>query len=212
MKNTYNFLSLITLVILFSACQEEPKKEIREETNKAVVFEAPKQIISLEEADSLYVNYKNRRIPNIITSEAEYQKDEEPFVATQFVSFDIEVLKDYIGYVEQEAKNGGTKADSIRIYLGNYGNRSKKYKRKNTVFMLPTASVNGDYGGIYIDADGNAKLVRDWVNKQQNDTPNSQQKSEASILPSFSNSPNLQGGTSLALNRGNGGPPPKTDF
>ncbi len=211
MKNTYNFLSMIVLVILFSACQEEPKKEIREEADKEIVFEVPKQIISLEEADSLFVNYKKRRIPTIIASESETQ-DGKPFIPTEFVSFDIEVLKNYIGYVEQEAKNGGTKADSIRVYFGNYGNRSKKYNKKNTVFLLPTASVDGDYGGIYLDANGKAKLVRNWVNEQLNGTPKSQQKAEASILPSFLPSPKVQGGTSLALNRGNGGPPPKQDF
>jgi hypothetical protein len=211
MKNTCKFLTFIAFAVLFTACQEAQKKQNQEEKNIKVEYKAPKQIISLEEADSLYVNYKKRRTPAIIALESENQ-DGKPFVPTEFVSFDIEVLKDYIGYVEQEAKNGGTKADSIRVYLGNYGNRSKKYKRKNTVFMLPTASVNGDYGGIYIDDAGNAKLVRNWVNEQQNGTVKGQQKAEASIVPTFSSLPNLQGGKSLALNFGNGGPPPKQDF
>jgi len=212
MKNTYNFLSMMALVILFSACQEEPKKEIREDADKEILFEAPKQIISLEEADSLYNNYKNRRIPAIIESEAENQKGEEAFVPTQFVSFDIEVLKNYIGYVEKKAKNGGTTADSLRIYLGNYGSKSKNHKWKNTIFILPTAKVDGEYGGIFIDENGKAKLVRDWVLEQKSGGPKSQQKSEASILPNFLTSPTVQGEESLTLNRGGQAPPPNGDF
>jgi len=79
-------------------------------------------------------------------------------------------------------------------------------------FSSPTADVNGEYGGIFIDVDGKAKLVRNWVDEQRDQGFKGNQKSEASILPSFSIAPALQGGTSLTLNRGNGGPPPKQDF
>jgi len=212
MKNSFKFLALIAFAIALTSCQERPEKEHQTEDVEEIVYEAPKQIISLEEADSLYINYKNRRISNIVSFESENQEDDKPFIPTQFVSFDIEVLKKYIGYVEQEAKNGGTTADSLRIYFGNYGTKSKKYERKNTVFILPTADVNGEYGGIFIDVDGKAKLVRNWVDEQRDQGFKGNQKSEASILPSFSIAPALQGGTSLTLNRGNGGPPPKQDF
>lgn len=210
MKNIKNLWMFFALFILLSSCNENQGKMPKEE--EVVTFEAPEQIISLEEADSLFVNYQNRRIPTIVKTEAQFQEDGKPFVPTQFISFDIDVLKDYIGYVEQEAKKGGTKADSIRIYLGNYGTRSKKYERKNTLFLLPTAEVNGEYGGIFIDSDGNAKLVRQWFNESQNTGQGNNQKSEASILPMISSAPSLQGGTSLALNFGGSGPPPKTDF
>ena len=212
MKITSKFLLFIVLAILFAACQENPKKENQETEAQEITYEAPKQIISLEEADSLYVNYKNRRVKLIEKMEAGSQTEGKPFVPTQFVSFDIKVLKEYIGYVEQEAKKGGTTADSLRIYFGNYGNISTKYPNKNTVFLLPTAAVNNDYGGIFIDSEGKAKLIRDWVNEQLDGGLKGNRKSEASILPSFSSASSLQGGTSLALNFGQGGPPPKTDF
>ena len=215
MKNTSKvFWSFLALAIFITACQEQPKNENQDATTeepKEVVFEAPKQIISLAEADSLFVNYKDRRAANIIKMEAEYQEDGKPFVPTQFVSFDIEVLKEYIGYVEQEAKKGGVKADSLRIYLGNYGQKSKKEPRRNTVFILPAAEVNGDYGGIFIGTDGKAQLVRNWIKKQQNGGQEGEPKSKASLLPSLS-SPSLYNNTSLTLNFGNGGPPPNGDF
>lgn len=213
MKNICTFLSLIALVTFFSSCQEETRKKGEEREVEKITYEAPKQIISLEEADSLYENYKNRRIPTILEFEAENQEDEKPFVPTQFVSFDIETLKTYLGYVEQEAKKGGTTADSLRIYFGNYGNLNRRYPNKNTVFLLPTAKVNGDYGGIFINGDGKAMLVRDWLASQQSDDlKEGREKSEASFIPKNNAVPNLQGGTSLTLNRGNGGPPPKTDY
>lgn len=211
MKNLCKPLVIFIFLIPLVSCkqnQEKPPTEVKEE-----VLTAPKQIISLEEADSLYENYKNRRAAFIEKMESENQPDENPFKPTQFISFDIEVLENYLKYVKQEAKNGGTEADSIRIYLGNYGNTSRRYPNKNTVFLLPTAHVDGAYGGIFIDAEGKARLVRDWIASQQGDnSKEGREKSEASFIPKTNAAPVVQGGTSLTLNRGNGGPPPKTDF
>lgn len=211
-KNLFVVLIVCSLILL--SCQEQKKdntNDIPEETQQKLI-DAPKQIISLEEADSLYVNYQRRRATNIIKMEAQQQEEGTPFIPTEFVSFDIDVLKTYIKYVEQEAKNGGTKTDSLRIYLGNYGKIGKKYPRKNTVFIVPTAAVNGDYGGIYIGANGKAKLISDWIKGQQMDGQNGEKKSKAAILPSLSPSTSLQEGTSLVLNWGQSGPPPRTDF
>lgn len=205
-------LPLVGILLLLASCQEQKKEnqEMSTEEVEQIVYDTPKQIISLEEADSLFVNYKDRRAASITKMEAEYQEDGKPFVPTQFVSFDIEVLKDYIGYVEQEAKKGGVKADSLRIYLGNYGKHPKKNTRRNTVFMLPAAHVDGDYGGIFIGADGKAQLVRNWIKEQQNGSQEG--KSKASFFPNLSPTPVLYNGGSLTLNRGQSGPPPFGDF
>lgn len=211
MKNLSKPLLFFALLIPLISCKQNPEKTTREVTEE--VFEAPKQIISLSEADSLYVNYQNRRASIIEKTEMSSQPDGKPFSPTQFISFDIKVLKEYIGYVEQEAKKGGTTADSLRVYLGNYGATSRKYPNKNTVFLIPTAEVNGNYGAIFIDSEGKAKLVRDWISAQQGaNSIDGRQKAEAALIPTFSASPIMQDGTSLTLNRGNGGPPPKTDF
>jgi len=178
-------LPLVAILLLLSSCQEQKKEnqEMSTEEIEQIVYDTPKQIISLEEADSLFVNYKDRRAASIAQMEAKYQEDGKPFEPTQFVTFDIEVLKNYIGYVELEAKNGGAKADSLRIYLGNYGITKTSKDRHNTVFILPTARINGGYGGIYIDDNGNAKLIRDyWKNPSQD---SEKQKSKASFIPNF---------------------------
>ncbi|MDT0622258.1 hypothetical protein [Croceitalea vernalis] len=202
MKNTNKlFWSFLGLTVILTSCQEQPKKEnpaaIAAEAEQ-VIYEAPKQIISLEGADSLYINYKDRRATNIVEMEAKYQEDKKPFVPTQFVTFDIEVLQNYLNYVQQEAKTGGVQADSLRIYLGNYG-ITKNYKnRHNTVFLVPTAKTDDGYGGIYLD-DGNAKLIRDYWKSSSEE--NDKEKSKASFLPNF-NTRMMDNHESLILNFG----------
>jgi len=192
------FLPLVGILLVSTSCQDQSKKENQETPAEEIVYKVPEQIISLAEADSLFVNYKDRRASNIMKMEAEYQETGKPFVPTEFVTFDIEVLKKYIGYVEQEAKNGGVKADSLRIYLGNYGNTKNSKSRQNTVFLLPTANTDAGYGGIYID-DGDAKLIRDyWKN---NSKENGKQKSKASFMPNFSSNM-MYSHQSLILNYG----------
>lgn len=207
-------LMAVGLAILTSSCQQQ-KKEHQDENPKEPepkVVKAPQGIISLADADSLYVDYSDRRANNITKMESQNQEDGKPFVPTRFVAFDIDSMKQYIAYVEQEAKNGGAKVDSLRIYFGNYGKRNKKYLRRNTVFIVPAAEVKGDYGGIFIGADGKAELIRDWIKEYQNDGQGSEEKSKASLLPNFLPAPALYDGGSLTLNHGGSGPPPKTDF
>lgn len=183
MKNSNRLLwSFLGMILFMGSCQKQQKKENQEETTKQieeVVFEVPNQIISLAEADSLFVNYKQRRAKQII--EMESREDGKPFLPTQFVSFDIEALKKYIGYVEQKANNGGVKADSLRIYLGNYGVTTTAKSRHNTIFMLPTANTDNGYGGIYID-EGNARLIRDYWKNKSGENVKQEGKSKASFF------------------------------
>ncbi len=206
-------LMAIGLAILTLSCEQQKKEHQPEPTPEVEkVVKAPEGIISLADADSLYVDYSDRRANNIAKIESQNQEDGKPFVPTRFVAFNIDTLKQYIAYVEQEAKKGGTKTDSLRIYFGNYGKRNKKYLRRNTVFIVPAAEVDGDYGGIFIAADGKAQLIRDWIREYQGNGQDNEQKSKASLLPNFSPTPNLYNGGSLTLNHGGSGPPPKTDF
>jgi len=205
----------VTLVLLsialiaMGACNEQPKKDGEPEmiTEEVEEVEAPEEIISLDEAKTLCENYENRRIPSIVKLEMEENDDGEKFIPTQFVAFNLETLKTYIKYVEQEAQKAKVAPDSLRIYLGNYGKEGRDPNR-NTVFVLPTAKIGDDYGGFYIGTDGQAKLIRDyWPKGGQEGEP----KSKASFVPNF-NASLMQGGGSLVMNRGNSGPPPHTDF
>lgn len=199
-------LSILFLGLL--SCGDGPQKpkdeKLHTEEGEGEVGGAPDGIISLDEAKVLCENYETRRSKSIIVFEKEQNELDEEFVPTQFIDFDFKELKKYIKHVEREARRAKVKPDSLRIYLGNYGKDGTEPNR-NTVFILPTAKVNGDHGGFFINAKGNAELIRNyWPNSEE------EQKSKASLLPSFN--PTLYQGKSLIFNRGHGGPPPTGDF
>ena len=198
---------ILLIIILFStinACVEKSKEKPQEEEN---ITTAPSGIISLNEAKILCDNYEDRRIPSIINFELAQDESKEKFVPTQFIDFDFKTIKKYIKYVERQAKKAKVKPDSLRIYLGNYGMDGKDTNR-NTVFMLPTAEINGEHGGFYIGVDGEGKLIRNYWPKGKDG--NGEGKSKASFLPSLNMS--LYQDESLILNHGSAGPPPTGDF
>ena len=213
MKNFRKWFPL-TLAFLFiftlSNCVEKDKKPQKEEKPKTEeetdISNEPRGIISLDEAKVLCDNYENRRLKSIIDFERANNESGEKFVPTQFIDFELKTIKKYIKYVEKEAKKAKVKPDSIRIYLGNYGTDGRDPNR-NTVFILPTATVDGDHGGFFINANGSAELIR---NSWSQNEDQGQQKSKASIFspPSI----NLFNEQSLILNLGHGGPPPTGDF
>jgi len=192
MKTITKIIGLVLGLCLYSlsSCQEK-KKDADQEIHLGK-DEIRKQIISLADADSFYLNYSRRRATAISEFEIRNRPDEKQFIPTRFVDFDLETIKNYIKYVESEAKNGGTKVDSLRIYLGNYGNSSGEINRHNTVFIVPTAKAQGSSGGIYIGADGKAKLMRKYFNGNNEINSNKQ--------------------NSLILNFGHCCPPKNGDF
>ncbi|MFD2585957.1 hypothetical protein ACFSQJ_03385 [Croceitalea marina] len=211
MKNNQKWVLALSsiLILVATSCLEKPKEEKEKHEQEEEITKAPEGIITLAEADTLYVNYTKNRADAILEFETNRQEEEEakPFIPSRFVSFNVKDLKSYIAYVEKKAKAGGTEVDSLRVYLGNYGTKKKGWKKKNrnTVFFVPAAQVDGDYGGIYIGADGSAKLLYDyWSNEIKS------QKSKASILPSLNTL--FYQDESLILNEGGLSPPPKTDF
>lgn len=204
-----NPILLVLALLFFVACQETPKEENKPEMAHEEEVKPPSGIISLDKAKVLCENYEERRIPGIKEFEMANNPEEE-FVPTQFIDFDFKTIHNYLKYVKQEAKRAGIKPDSVRIYLGNYGPKGLDPNR-NTVFILPTANVDGENGGFYIDGDGKAKLIRSYWPKDENGEQEGGDKSKASMMPTFTAMPIMNGG-SLVLNIGNGGPPPNNDF
>lgn len=221
-KMTFSKRSLLLLglaLITLSACNEQPKKESEEkmdtQTEEEIV--APKEIISLESAKSIYDNYSKFRAPVIKSFETQERSPDETFEVARFVSFDFETVKQYIAYVEQESKKVGVKPNGLRFYFANYPDKErfsdgKKviHPRQNSIFVLPTLKEGNDDWGYYIGDDGKAKLIKDWVKTNELDK-NGADKSKASFMPNF-NANLMQGGGSLVMNRSGSGPPPHGDF
>lgn len=226
MKNRFNLgiYFLCTAIFLSTlSCNTENKEKATDDTAPKAVL-PPSNIVSLEQAKSIYDNYTEHRVNLIERYETEQRAPKEKFEPARFVDFDYEVLKEYIAYVDQEAEKAGVKkVTKLRMYFANYPNEDKfpdgkkvVHLRKNSIFLLPTmAADNGNYG-FYIGDDGKPKLIADWTSEYNNglENPNQKsQKSEANLVSNFFKSTNLlYKGTSLTLNYGGSGPPPKTDF
>ncbi|RDY60844.1 hypothetical protein [Flagellimonas nanhaiensis] len=223
MKNTRNTatLFLVSLSLMLGACQQGQKKESSEPESPKHQQERvapPKGIITLEESKSLYDNYTRNRVDVIQQFEAE-QNDDEKFEVARFTSFEYSEIKQYMAYIEQEAKGAGVDISSLRFYFANYPNKEKfpdgkkiVHPRQNSIFLVPTINVDGKDFGFYIGADGKAKLIKDAMDaKGMGQTSGEKTKSYASFVPTLSPSPAMQEG-SLNLNRGNSSPPPPGDF
>ena len=200
-KNKQLSLLIISLFTLISCNQQEktrPEQPLHKEKTQTV--SAPKGIISIKTAKALCDNFQNTRIKNIPSLEKKLVQNQEKFIPTQFIDFDLATIKTYIKYIEQEAKKAKVKPDDLRIYLANYGQNGKA-PNQNTVFILPTAKINGIHGGFFINSEGKAELIRNYKTSSL-DTNN--KKNLSSNLQ--------QNQSSLILNDGNNGPPPFTDF
>ncbi len=208
-KQKWTLLLSSILFLAITSCVEKSKQDNEEpQEEEQEITKAPRGIISLGEAKELCDNYETRRARLILEFEMA-QNPEKEFIPTQAINFDFRTIKKYIKYVEKRAKKAKVKPDSIRIYLANYGKDGKDPNR-NTVFMLPTANINGEYGGFYIGVDGEAKLIRNYWPKDSGNGQGMEQKSKASFLPSLNLSPYQDG--SLILNDGHSTPPPSGDF
>ncbi|GAA3629997.1 hypothetical protein [Flavivirga jejuensis] len=113
---------LIIMTLIFQSCKEKPKKIDRPEKSidykHAILLEA-EFIRTREKIINEYLNIEDTR---------EYW-------------FELEKLKEYIAYVEQEAKTLGYQNLGIRIYKGAYPN-DPKYPDPglSTVFLVPTGN------------------------------------------------------------------------
>lgn len=225
MKNTVTLLTktiCICLILGIASCNEKTK-ENPDAAEQTPIVKTPSAIISLGEASAIYDNYTKHRIPLIESYETQERVPDEKFEASRFVDFDYQTMKQYLAYIDQEAKNAGVKKiTKLRLYFANYPDQDKFpngktviHKRQNSIFMVPTLEQDGINYGFYVGSDGNAALIKDWNGNLKGDMGlklDTKQKAFAGYAPNFSLNSNLQGSKSLALNFGQGGPPPKTDF
>lgn len=219
MKNTKKVAPLLlgSMFLFLGACQPKPKKEKPHEEPRERV-KPPEQIISLEESKSLFDNYSRNRAGVIENYEMERHPKEEFHVA-RFVSWDYKTLKQYMAFIEQEAKDAEVDISELRFYFANYPDKKDfpdkeriEHARQNSIFILPAMEVDGKDYGFYIGDDGKAKLVKDAVGEKGiGNITDDKEKAYASFAPSLS-APAAYTTQSLTLNRGNSAPPPPHDY
>lgn len=213
-------LFLIFIYLTFISCQEPTG------TTDPGPVKPPKEIISVERASKMYESYSSRRVPIIKKYEDSVVSDTTPFTPTRYAEYDLETIKQYVAYVEHQAKQAKVDVKTLRFYLSNYPNSEKfangdkvKYPRRNSFFVLPTMEYKGENVGFSIEeVDGKYTAVpinkhsstnEKVQNKAQTDSEG--QLNEAGFFMSVSTTVQSNGTTSLILNDGQMMPPPGFD-
>jgi hypothetical protein len=208
-----------------------------------IPVKAPEQIIEISDAKDMYERYGERRVPLIqryedsinsgragdkIQQRAKGDKNQgqmqaapEKFDVARYVYYDYATIKNYIAYIEQEAKAANVDISTLRFYFSNYSEDPKNvHPRQNSIMLSPTIKKGDrDYLFYIGDLDGKAEAVllndafglvdaEGMGNAASNDgksyaafMPNLITKSKASL-------PYYQGGKSVTMNEGNSAPPP----
>ena len=224
-KTLLSLLVLSTLLFSFNSCAEKMEKE-KEEVPEVL---APTQIVQIDQAKEMYENYTDRRLPLIQKYEDSINGGKEKFDVARYVSYDYNTIKQYIEFIEQEAKKSNVEISGLRLYFSNYPDMpffdnkdSILHPRQNSVMLSPTLKKGGRDYLFYIggtQAKQEAVLLSDSfgsVNGQgMGDIGNGDQKSYASFIPNLNATTSntalnssFYAGTSLTMNRGTGVPPP----
>ncbi len=253
-KPVYRFAVLFILVLSFTSCLEDGKQKPTEDGTLPIV-EAPKQVIPIEQAKTAYEAYGERRLPLIqqyedsINRSSYYGKTKQqqiqqnnknasgqineapaPFDVARYVYYDYETIKQYMAYIEQEAKLAGVEISTLRFYFSNYPDKTSfpnsedpiLHPRQNSLLISPTIKKGDSDFLFYIDDTLKEEPRAVTLNAgfgamKGNETGNvnfDTNRSYASFIPSLTNSkPSTttvfpyQSGKSMTMNRGTGAPP-----
>lgn len=105
--------------------------------------------INFKEAQELNQNFvktRSKALDRIV--EIENRKPKEKDAISSW--FSLEEIKNYISYVEEQAKLKDLNVNGLRVYFGAYSNSIKNVSKKGlaTVFFVPTqAKIKSDIDG-----------------------------------------------------------------
>jgi hypothetical protein len=235
MKHTKRAVATVLFAFLilgsFTNCEEKKKEQEGDDDPKEEeVVDPPEQIVSLEQAKETYDNYSERRVGLIEESERP-KEDGSKFEATRYTYYDYGTIKQYLAYIEQEAKQAGVEISSLRFYFSNYPDstsfadgREVIHPRQNSIFLIPATEKEGlEYPFILEDKDGKWEpfLLTGQLDPYGQDqkgmglNPESRTKAYAGFIPAsetpYTNMarPNLNHHLkSTVLNYGGSAPPP----
>lgn len=119
---TFLIVSVVALVVGCKQTDQEPP----------VSHDPPKQLISLKRANEMYKAYQDRF--NAVTEHRQGKED------ARYGWHPIEFYKNYIAYLEHEAKNAKVKISGLRLYYVAYPEdaEAKEYAGYQTYIFVPT--------------------------------------------------------------------------
>lgn len=210
----------------------------------------PGEIIPIAEAKNYYDLYEKRRVHLIqryedsidrntkndkIRQEQNSQKTQvdpndpngERFDVARYVSWNYDTIKNYLKYIEQEAKAANVEISTLRFYFSNYPENegSAVHPRQNSIMITPTLHQN-DREYIFSIDDSDIKNIKPQLltngfipidpldEKGLGTTDVEDKRSHASFFPN-----NLEtninvipvpymAARSVTMNKGNSAPPP----
>ena len=212
------------LALLLISCGERTNQE-QKEVEETVA--APEQIISVEEAKSMYDNYTDRRVGWIQKFEDSInisRKDKSSFDVARYTFYDYKTIKQYLAYIEQEAAEAGVEISSLRFYYSNYPDQEKfangkpiVHPRQNSFFIIPALVHEGEQYAFTIEATGEAGKKRAVLLTGQLDpykpdgmgnNHNYTEKAYAGVFSLVDYKSAAYGNGSTILNEGSAAPPP----
>ncbi|MEZ4971538.1 MAG: hypothetical protein R2814_18070 [Flavobacteriaceae bacterium] len=223
LKKTQVKLCIGALIVFgFTSCEQ--KKEKNPEKEPATMeISAPEQIVSVAQAKSMYDAYGERRVGLIEAYENELAP-EKKFDVARFGYYDYKTIKEYMDYIEQEAKKANVEISSLRFYFSNYPDkktfedgREIKHPKQNSFFIIPALKDKNDREyGFYIREENDGTnvpvLLTDNLEPKKEEGTNRMQsgesKSEASFMPTTPAAPFYVLNKSMVLNEANMVPPP----
>jgi hypothetical protein len=154
MKTFKITIALLGTLLFLSSCVEKPNTDDHADDgpHEGVELTPPANIIPVQKAELLYQDYGNNRVDliqdaqNVDEEGKPIDPDDPRFVpATRALVIDYNMLKSYIAYIDQEAKDAKINVKSLRVYLGKYPDSSAvKRPGSETVFLNPTTIFNGN--------------------------------------------------------------------
>lgn len=204
---TLSFLLLNGLLIV--SCGDHSPIVTPTVNNDGKLIAEPTSIITVQEAEDLFHNYKKERVPlieasvNIDDQGNSISADDPSYVrATTSLSFDYKELQKYMDFIEQEAAAANTDITGLRVYFGKYANN--KNDGRATVFFNPLMKYGNegltDDISFAIKTDGKVKKAIPVSDAFR--VPNTK-TNQSNLLMTMQN-----GIQSLAGNRGGWRPPP----
>lgn len=180
---------------------------------KSDIVRAPQKIISIEKAKEMYDVYSNNTVP--MFKEIKAKLNDTAFEPTRYGWYDYKTIKQYLAFIEQEAKQSGVEISGLQFYFTSYPDKEKfsdgspvKYPGKNSFFIIPTMNTEGKDYGFYtvINNKGvkQAMLVKDKI----------QQLRSMKAMSTNISTDSTAGEQSLIINESNlvQPPNPDTDF
>jgi hypothetical protein len=199
----------VAISLIVYSCTEQPPK----------VVKAPGKIIPVAEAKQMYDNYTVRRVPLIQHYEDSINNYETTFDVARYTYYDYATIKNYLAFIEQEAKLANVEISTLRFYFSNYPDTTTfkdgkriLHPRQDSFFIEPTITKGDREYGFYTAEGENGQRIPVLLTDQLEEVSprtglrEDGQKSHASFVPASLYA--LKAEQSLILNEGNGVPPP----